>query len=103
MTADERCIADGCGKKCEPGRKYCPGHRKRERQGKAIESGPLREYGQAPDAYLKAKAEEWANAKDNDEAESARAWKRLRYAAVAFVKKTTRQKVPKAPDTTTRG
>lgn len=89
---EERCIADGCRKPAEPNRKYCSGHRKREKQQKPIEATPLRGWGANPGAYLEAKALEYAEAEGERETGLAR--KRLRYAAVRYAQ---RQKVPKSP------
>lgn len=103
MDIEEPCIADGCRKAAERGRKYCHGHRKREKQRRAIDT-PLREWGAAPDDYLERKALEFANAKEdtsgNDRALRL-ARKLLRYAAKAYARK--RQKVPRTPDDTSRG
>ncbi len=95
---DEPCIADGCRKRSEKGRKYCHGHRKREKQHRPLT--PLREYGLAPNKYVEAKALGLANAKDDERAyELAR--KRFWSAVFAYIRK--RQKVPKSLDTASRG
>lgn len=93
----DSCIADGCRKPAEKDRKYCHGHRKREKESRPIDA-PLRDWGSNPDQYLAAKAVEYATAKDGDEASYKLAFKRLKYAAREYVRKATRQKVPKATD-----
>jgi hypothetical protein len=93
----ERCIADDCDKPAEgPTRKYCRGHRARAQQQRPLTR--LREYGTDPAIYLKAKALEYADASDaaeDNERAFALAWKRLMYAAVAYVRRKQRQKVPR--------
>lgn len=106
MTADrsrpeERCIADGCPKAAERGRKFCSGHRKREKQHKTVDT-PLREWGTDPGEYLRTKALELAEAADDARAYRL-AWQRLHFAAVAYVRRSYRQKVPTTPDTGERG
>lgn len=100
MTAGilERCIADGCQRAAEKDRKYCHGHRKREKYGRPLDV-PLREWGADPAEYLATKALELAEAKDADENAYRLALKRLKHAAVQFVRKATRPKVPKRTKT----
>lgn len=97
------CIADGCRKYAEKDRKYCHGHRKREKQKRPIDT-PLREWGMDADDYLDSKAIELGAAKDDSDRAFKLAQKRLRYAAVRYVKKLlARQKVPRPTDDTSRG
>ena len=100
---EERCIADGCNKPSEKDRKYCHGHRKREKQRKSIEDTPLRAWGTPADKHLDLKALEYANAKDDGEEAFRLAWKRLKCAAMAYARKAMRQKVPNPTKTTSRG
>lgn len=88
------CIADGCRKPAEKDRKYCHGHRKREKQGRPIDT-PLREHGTDPGSYLAAKAIGYADAKDDNRAKLA--LKLLKYAAKQYAAKC--QKVPKSQQT----
>lgn len=92
------CIADGCTKSSEKGRKYCHGHRKREKDRRPMDA-PLREWGTDPGEYLAMKALELARAKDDDERSFRLALKALKHAAVQYVQKATRPKVPKTPKT----
>jgi hypothetical protein len=96
MVLREDCIADGCTRAAEKDRKYCHGHRKQEKLRKPISK--LRDYGQPAAAYLKAKAEEWADARDDDERAAKLAWKRLSFAATRYAK--ARQKVPRRMQST---
>lgn len=95
---EERCIADECRKTAEPGRKYCHGHRKREKRRQTLDT-PLREWGLEPDKYLAAKADAYADADPSDESSYRRAFKNLKRAAVWYAKKATRPKVPKPTKT----
>lgn len=97
----DRCIADDCPKEAEPGHKLCHGHRKRERKHKPIDT-PLRVWGTDPGEYLRLKALELADAADDARAYGL-AWKRLQFAAVAYVRKSCRQKVPRTPDAASCG
>ena len=106
FLTEERCIADGCRRAAEKGRKHCHGHRKREKMGQPM--GDLREYGADPDAYLEQKALEYAGAKDMDEAQFRRARRYLRRAAMWYAKAVLglprrRPKVPTTPDTQSQG
>ncbi len=93
----DSCIADGCRKPSEKDRKYCHGHRKREKQRKPLDE--LREYGTDPGDYLAAKALQYAdaNGRDSDEAAYRRAFRLLKFAAKQYAAKC--QKVPKTPNT----
>jgi hypothetical protein len=92
----ERCIADCCERPAESGRKYCHGHRKREKQHKPIDS-PLRPWGSQPDDYLQLKALEFARASDEGDRAFRLAWKLLKHAAMSYARR--RQKVPTRPKT----
>lgn len=92
------CIADECRKPAEKGRKYCHGHRAREKGHKPID-GELRGWRTDPDKYLELKAIELANAKDMDPQAYRLAKKRLKYAAMEYAKKAARPKVPKPTKT----
>lgn len=98
----DHCIADGCDRPAEKDRKYCHGHRKREKKHTPVDT-PLRQWGATPDKYLEAKALELADAKDGDERAYALARKRLKYAATEYAKKSARQKVPNTTKTPSRG
>jgi hypothetical protein len=89
-VAEEPCISDGCHKPAEKNRKYCPGHRKRAKQHKSVDT-PLREWGTDPRLYVEAKAAEMCNAADDDRAHKL-ARKRFWWAIERLFRK--RQKVP---------
>jgi hypothetical protein len=100
----EPCIADGCEKQSQMGRKYCRGHRERDQLHKPVD-GALRDWGAAPEAYLEAKAINLAEAKDTDDKAYRLALRYLRRAALKYARAVlaNRPKVATTPQTPRRG